>query len=280
VITPVIVTPGRNIAISLTPEFIVPQDGVEKQDCETNAGKRWLDKHGDRLKAIGVTILGDDLYSRQPMCEKVLSKGLNFIFVCKPDSHKNLYDWVELLEQEGDLDIIVVRRWNGKYSEIYTYKYANDVPLRDSDDALLVNWVELTIAKDDGEILYRNAFVTNHPITNRNVEEIVSGGRARWKVENENNNTLKTKGYNLEHNYGHGKQYLSSLLATLNLLAFLFHTVLDLVDDNYRRVRKALPSRKAFFDDLRALTRYLCFDDWNHLLALMMRGLGLDPAPV
>jgi hypothetical protein len=183
VITPVIVTPGRNMAISLTPEFIVPQDGVEKQDCETNAGKRWLDKHGDRLKAIGVTILGDDLYSRQPMCEMVLSKGLNFIFVCKPDSHKSLYGWVELLEQEGDLDIIVVRRWNGKYSEIYTYKYANDVPLRDSDDALLVNWVKLTIAKDDGEILYRNAFVTNHPITNRNVEEIVSGGRARWKVE-------------------------------------------------------------------------------------------------
>jgi hypothetical protein len=48
----------------------------------------------------------------------------------------------------------------------------------------------------------------------------------------ENNNTLKTKGYNLEHNYGHGKRHLSSLLATLNLLAFLFHTALDLVDDN------------------------------------------------
>jgi hypothetical protein len=173
----------------------------------------------------------------------------------------------------------VVRRWNGKYSEIYTYKYANEVPLRDTDDALMVNWVEFTITKEDGKVLYKNAFITNHKITDRNVETIVSGGRSRWKVENENNNTLKTKGYNLEHNYGHGKRHLSSLLATLNLLAFLFHTVLDLVDDNYKLIRKALPSRKTFFDDLRALTRYICFDNWSHLLAFMIRGLELDPAP-
>ena len=50
-------------------------------------------------------------------------------------------------------------------------------------------------------------------------------GRARWKIENENNNTLKTAGYHLEHNFGHGKQYLASLLATMNILAFLFHTM-------------------------------------------------------
>ena len=35
---------------------------------------------------------------------------------------------------------------------------------------------------------------------------------------------LKTNGYNLEHNFGHGKQTLASVLVTLNLLAFAFHT--------------------------------------------------------
>jgi len=54
----------------------------------------------------------------------------------------------------------------------------------------------------------------------------------RWKIENENN-TLKTKGYHFEHNYGHGKQFLSSLLATLILLAYLLHTLLDLMDDKF-----------------------------------------------
>ena len=102
-------------------------------------------------------------------------------------------------------------------------------------------------------------------------------GRARWKIENENNNTLKTKGYNLTHNFGHGKEHLSSVLATLNLLAFLIHTVLDLTDSNYRLVRKKLATRINFFNDLRALTRYLRFDSWKSLLLFMMQGLEIVP---
>jgi len=51
-------------------------------------------------------------------------------------------------------------------------------------------------------------------------------------VENESTNTIKTKGYHLTHNFGHGKQHLSALLATLNLLAFLFHTLLELLDSS------------------------------------------------
>ena len=31
--------------------------------------------------------LGDDLFSRQPICEAVLAEGSHFLFVCKPDSH-------------------------------------------------------------------------------------------------------------------------------------------------------------------------------------------------
>jgi hypothetical protein len=56
---------------------------------------------------------------------------------------------------------------------------------------------------------------------------VVAAGRSRWKIENENNNTLKTKGYHFEHNYGHGQQFLSSLLATLILLAYGLHTLLE-----------------------------------------------------
>jgi hypothetical protein len=147
--------------------------------------------------------------------------------------------------------------------------------LRDGDDALVVNWCELTTTREDGKLTYQNAFATNHPITAANVAEIVRAGRTRWKVENENNNTLKTKGYHLTHNFGHGKQHLSALLATLNLLAFLCHTLLDLLDSSYQRLRQFLP-RKTFFDDLRALTRYLCFDSWEALMAFMIKGLELE----
>jgi len=53
----------------------------------------------------------------------------------------------------------------------------------------------------------------------------IQTGRTRWKIENESNNTLKTKGYNFGHNFSHGKQNLSAVLAAVILLAFLFHTI-------------------------------------------------------
>ena len=53
-----------------------------------------------------------------------------------------------------------------------------------------------------------------------NVERILRGGRARWKIENEPFNTLKNPGYNLEHNYGHGQQHLATVVGFLMRRAF------------------------------------------------------------
>jgi hypothetical protein len=149
--------------------------------------------------------------------------------------------------------------------------------VRGDQEALQVNWCELTITREDtGEQLYKNAFCTDFPVLETTVEAIVRDGRARWKVENENNNVLKTKGYHLEHNFGHGSQYLSFLLLTLNLLAFLFHTVLDLVDEKYRLIRQELRTRRRFFQDMETLLRYFVFPSWGDLLEFMFKGLELD----
>jgi len=275
VVTPVIVAPGNPRVIPLEPEFITPQDGHEKQDCENAAAKRWLTTYGVRYSALGVTILGDDLYCKQPLCEAFLQENFNFILVCKPDSHKTLYEWVERLSVTGHVQTLEITRHKGKRHYTDTYRFVNQVPLRDGEGALKVNWCELITTRDDGVVTFKNSYATNHSITEANVVDIVRDGRARWKVENENNNTLKNHGYNLTHNFGHGKQNLSSLLVTFNLLAFLFHTLLDLMDSSYRRIREFLP-RKRFFNDLRALTCYLCFDNWDALMIFMIEKLKLD----
>lgn len=275
VITPVIVCPGQAQVIPLVPEFIVPQDGHDKQDCENAAAKRWLSQHGERYSAFNVTVLGDDLYCHQPLCQQLLAQQFNFILVCRPESHPTLYEHLQGI----DLPTVTTKRWTGKVEETYTYRYLNAVPLKDGNNALLVNWCELTVSRPDGKVVYKNSFATNHLITHDKVAEIVLAGRTRWKVENENNNTLKTKGYNLEHNFGHGKQHLASFLATLNILSLLFHTLLDLLDEKYKLLRSYLPTRKTFFDDLRALTRYLYFDSWDHLLTFMLNGLDLYIPP-
>jgi len=272
VVTPVIVCPGSSEVISLVPEFVIPQDGHDKQDCETAAAKRWLAQYGKRYRHLNVTLLGDDLYCHQPLCEALLAQHFNFILTCKPSSHATLYEHLEGIA----LPTLVKEHRRGKTTLTHTYRYLNQVPLKDGDDALLVNWCELTITNADGQIIYQNAWATHYLIEHQNVEALVLSARARWKVENENNNTLKTKGYNLEHNFGHGQEHLASFLATLNLLAFLVHTTLELLDTKYRLLREHLPSRKTLFDDLRALTRYLYFKNWDHLLSFMIGGLELD----
>jgi hypothetical protein len=277
VLTPVIVQPGNPNVIVLEPEFIVPQDGQEKQDCEIQAGKRWVETHGDFYAKRGVTLLGDDLFSRQPFVQDLKDKHLHFILVCKPDSHEELYQTVDFLEANQVLATKVVRRWLGKYAEIDTYRYTHQVPLRAGADALTVNWVELTTTREDrGAVVYKNAWMTDFSISDTTVEAIVRDGRARWKVENENNNVLKTKGYHLEHNFGHGSQHLAALLLSLNLLAFLFHTILGLVDEQYRAIRQKLGPRRTFFQDLDALLRYFAFSSWDEVLDFMFHGLELD----
>jgi hypothetical protein len=67
VIPPVIVAPGKAEVITLEPEFITPPDGQQKQDGEQVAAKRWAERHAGHYP--DATILGDDLYGKQPFCE-------------------------------------------------------------------------------------------------------------------------------------------------------------------------------------------------------------------
>jgi hypothetical protein len=282
VIMPVLVSPNSRTVFSLEPEFVQPQDGTEKQDCEQNAFKRWVKRNAQHLPDHQVTMLADDLHSKQPTCELCLAHKLNFIFVCLPDSHPTLYEEIALLERIGGVAHLERRHHNGRFYERQRYRYVNQLPLRSGPDALPVNWCEVTIVRESsGEQLYFNQFITNHHLDDETVVEAVSSGRARWKTENESHNVLKNRGYHLEHNFGHGDRYLSSVLLSLNLLAFLLHTLLALTDPIYQQVRQELGTRRTFFNDLRALTRYMLFESWDQLLNFMFvrLELGQDSHP-
>jgi len=200
-VTPVIVAPGCSRVVPLPPEFVTPQDGHEKQDCEIAASKRWLNTWGEHYSAWRITILGDDLYCHQPFCQDAIERGFDVLVVCKPSSHPLLYEWVADFERTDKVQKIERTYWDGKQRFTECLRYVNQVPLRDSDDSLLLNWCEVTISNAKGEVSYKNAWVTTHLITNENVAEIVTAGRTRWKIENENNNVLKNNGYHFDHNF-------------------------------------------------------------------------------
>ena len=75
------------------------------------------------------------------------------------------------------------------------------MPLNGSRNADELNFFEywLTVGQ---KVTYHNSWVSDITVSENNVRELVQGGRARWKIENETFNTLKNQGYHIEHNFG------------------------------------------------------------------------------
>jgi len=269
VVTPTIVSPFKSEVFPLLPEFIRNEDGKEKQDCEINASKRWLHKKNPLVKKR--VLLGDDLYAHEPFCKEVIKNNDSFVFVAKDTSHQKMYEFITYVDKTVGLDTKEKIVGRAHKREIWKYKFLNKVPINGKEDSLEVNWLDLEVYNiKEEKRTYYNAFITDIEITTNNVHEIGLIGRARWKVENENNNTLKTKGYHLEHNFGHGTKNLSELLASMNILAFLFHTVLGILDENYAKAR-AKRTRERFFNDIETLTTHIYFFSWEILMAFMAR---------
>jgi hypothetical protein len=267
--------PSKNIFLPLTQEFIVRQDGVEKEDCELNAGYRLLKGLRKRHSQMKLTLLADDLFCKQPFLEKVVEARMSFIIACKPGSHKTTYEWVETARNGGELGIIRQKIREGKTWIEETYEFMNEVPIRDGDDAMLVGFVQLTAREKGSEkIIRRQAFVTNVKLTEKNCVRITTFGRRKWRVENEGNNTLKNLGYCLEHSFGHGKKNLSAIFVMLMLLALMMHAVLALVNqEGFAAMRKAYETLRACMEAIRNVFKLVSCSTWELLYKIGREGL-------
>ena len=271
-----LVKPGNTAVLPVAPEMIANTDDTsdetnsKKQDCERNAAKRWLIKHTEEYKWLSPTLLGDDLYSNYPFCKEVLEYGYSFIFTCKDDSHPWLAETVE----NSYLQETSKREWNGRHHIVYTYRWLNGVEIRDNKETLMVNYFSLSIWNEEkNKRTFYNSWITNKTIASDNVSLLASCARSRWKIENEHNNVLKNHGYNLEHNFGHGKIHASEMYCVLHLLAFQMHSLLDINDEDYRKARAYARRRDEFFNELRVLMRRNLFGSWQELIVFMYSDL-------
>lgn len=258
-----IVAPGHQQVLPLPPEFIAPQDGAEKQDCERTAAKRWLTRQGSVVRHLRPVFLGDDLFACQPIATAIQQAGGAFILTCKPSSHRTITEYLYGAKPEQHRATAVIP---GKGRVTTLYRWLSGVPLRATDDAIEVTWFSIEIQNAKGKRTYFNSFVTDLEVTAATVADIAACGRSRWKIENETFNVLKTNGYNLEHNFGHGRETLASVLVTLNLLAFGFHTAARLAVLAWRKAVIARGPTYRFFEHLRTVTVYVVFENWDHLL--------------
>lgn len=95
--------------------------------------------------------------------------------------------------------------------------------------------------------------------------QLMRGARSRWKIENETFNTLKNYGYHFKHNFGHGYQHLSTVLAHLMMLAFLIDQIQQRCCGIFNRAVKEARSKSRFWRMVRSLFQYDLVPHWEAL---------------
>ena len=244
--------------IPLCPEPILKQDGITKNDCERNAFRRFLIDLKREHPRLVLTICSDALSATAPHIKDLKSLEYKFIIVTKPEGNRTLYDWVKGITRDVKMTV-------GKNK--YVFRYVNNVPLNDTPNAPNVNffeceWIEM---KGRKEIRGRCGWVTDHEITDKNLYELMRGGRARWKIENETFNTLKNQGYQFEHNFGHGKKNLHTIFAFLMMLAFLIDQVQEATCGLFQKAMEHRKTRRAFWEKMKALFYNYFVESWEDL---------------
>src|SRR5437588_1718403 len=244
-----IVHPDVRAVIPLLPEAIVQHDGTAKNDCERNAAKRFVAKLRQDHPHLKFIITEDSLSSNAPHIETLHNYGCHYLLGVKEGDHTYLFQQVEAAEHAGR--VTYYERHDRAAGLVHRFRFINDVPLNASNPDVRVNFIEYWEMSDNK--VQHFSWVTDLWVNKRNVFHLMRGGRARWKIENETFNTLKNQGYNFEHNYGHGEQHLSVVVAMMMMLALLVDQAQQLCCALCRAVWLKLGSKRLLWERMRAL---------------------------
>jgi hypothetical protein len=246
-----IVCPGRKEVIPLMPEPILKQDGTAKNDCERNALKRFLPKFRKDHPHLRVIATLDALYANAPVIRDLRAALIPWIIRVKTDGNAFLFERVRQLAEQGSTEEFKAVGSDGVHRR---YQLARNVPLNASHPDVRVDFLDVWEPGPRGE-QRRFTFIFDPllGICREQAERWMQGGRARWKIENETFNTLKNQGYHFEHNYGHGHQNLSVVLAMVMMLAFLVDQTQQLGCPQFAAAWKICISKRALWERMRAI---------------------------
>ena len=272
-----LIHPDLKEVIPLAPEPIIQQDGSEKNDCERNATRRWLKHFRQEHAQLPIIVVEDALSSNEPHLRDLADARAHYIIGVKPGDHAFLFQ--KLRENDADGQTRHFTEVDAETDILRHYRWHLQVPLNESKVDCLVHVLEYWELPPEGKPQYFS-WITDLFLGEGTVYDIMRGGRARWKIENEVFNTLKNQGYNLEHNYGHGNQNLSVVLATLMMLAFSVDQIQQRCCPLFRAARARFrTTTRYFWERIRNLFQTYIFVSMKELLMALAQGL-VRPKPV
>lgn len=188
---------SESIVISLGTEFIENEtEDVKKQDCETNAAKRLMERIKKNYPRLPICIQGDALYATEPMMKLCRKKyHWAYIFTHKERRQKLLDEGFEWIKSGG------IKKVSGLCEEKGTGCYANHVEevagKKESMNVFEYEYEKKDKKEEEHRVRFR--WISNLELTERNLEEMIEAARGRWKIENEGFNNQKNGIYRIEH---------------------------------------------------------------------------------
>lgn len=250
----VMVSPEQKTVIPLTAEPISNEHNGSKNDCEHRASERLLVTLRRMHPKLKMVIVEDALYSTGPHITLLKQLNYQFIINVKPARHVWLFDHIKA----ATCKTLSLTRDEKQY----TFKWHNGAPLNDTHHDLKVNFLCCTETDKKGHTK-TFTWVTSFNITKNNVFRLMEGARARWKIENETFNTLKTQGYHFEHNFGHGYEQLSTIMALSVLLAFLIDQIQQCCCPIFIKALKKCKKRIRLWEKMRTWFSTFYIDSWE-----------------
>lgn len=179
-----------NIVISLDSEFIENDSMItekQKQDCETKAFKRMVERIKINYPKYKFIVTGDGLYATSPIINICKKNNWYYIFNLKPDRLKEINetfeDNINFNNETTIANCFLSTNIIFKNNTLAAFKYIETITNEKTNKSKT--------------IIFR--YISNLNINNRNIKEIISLGRKRWKIENEGFYTQKHRTFDITH---------------------------------------------------------------------------------
>lgn len=171
-----------DMVFSIGSEFVENEDeSVCKQDCEIKAFKRLAKKIKKEYPRLKIIIGADALYASKSIIDICKDNKWKYIIRFKEGAIPTLYK---------EFKIVVERENESKKAN---YEYVTNLDYKEEK----INIIKHADIERTTEYVY----ITDLPITNKNIEVTINIGRKRWKIENEGFNVQKNGTFDIGHLY-------------------------------------------------------------------------------
>lgn len=230
------------IIVSILTEFVENTDGktMGKQDCEQKACWRLMEKLKKEFPHLRICICADSLYGCERFFRECQDRHWHYILRFKEGSIPTVAEEYRALKsQEGNHREKTVeggKEWYDHVTDIDYKGYRLNLAEYGEERE-----VRIRKGKKKGERREKRAFfwfLTDLPLSVKNVPDVVKRGRMRWKIENEGFNTLKNGGYELEHLFSKNYQALKNHYYLIQI-GHMISQIMEAWEDLWKKVKQS-----------------------------------------